>query len=338
MAIVLAMLAVSCSSDTEDGRSSPGLTSEFETESVADDSQPRVSAAETTSDSPPVTVDEGEIPQFSNEEAAAVVAVLGWDEAQSNSRQAALDAYNTREVQTQELVGQCMRALGFDYELDSAQPATLISPPDTDRGTREFAEDFGFGMSTLVFGADVVSPAIGYENSWFDEPPRSTELNDESAGTDDAERRAFDDALFGPDRQSGCIGDAASDLAPAEALVEGAAERIQVIEDRAAADPERLDYLEELTACIAQPDFELESMDSFDDFLTATMVAHDIVGPDVTAVSSEAWITRLVEVQAIELELATAFYDCAGGEAEFANTLFDLAEPYRQPILDLLED
>lgn len=111
------------------------------------------------------------------------------DERSEEEQQAAMDEQN-REVE--QLVATCMQEQGFDYtpavETGGSQ---VMSDDDLDVewGSREFAEQYGYGISTSPWGTEDDS----------DVPVQVADPNEEYRnGMSESEQQAYDAALWGP--------------------------------------------------------------------------------------------------------------------------------------------
>jgi hypothetical protein len=115
--------------------------------------------------------------------------IYGYDLAPDAQAQQAADAdTRARLLRSEELVAACMREQGFDYTPQDlyAQVTGDGTGPDAAWGTREFAEQYGYGVSTDPWGTAEDAP---------DAPDPDA---DARAAMSDAERAAYDEALHGP--------------------------------------------------------------------------------------------------------------------------------------------
>ena len=105
---------------------------------------------------------------------------------------AADEEMGSEELFVEERVAACMAELGFDYTpVDTGLGYELVEP-DAELGTREFAEQYGYGISTDPDGF----LAGGREQFLADEPP--ADPNEEYvAAMSEAERNAYLTALWG---------------------------------------------------------------------------------------------------------------------------------------------
>lgn len=269
--------------------------------------------------------------------ARVIVDELGWDEVVGNSAERGVSRFNEDQGLVEQRIQECMRLQGFDYELPVTGGAQLITPPGIERGDRNFAQQYGFGYSTLTFDAAVAAPAVGFDTRWLERP--ESDENDEGAGVGTAESEAYERALVGSDpddRSGGCVREAQEFRSEAAAVLGDFRDLIVSIDELVAADPATLAATSEVTACLGEPGFEFTGFESFRVHIDQLMLDAELFGPD--ADRSGSWTERLVSIQQGEIRLATAFEDCAGGELGWATTSFDLAQPHRASVLDEIED
>lgn len=114
------------------------------------------------------------------------------DEQSQEEMQAQSDAQN-REVE--ELVASCMQDQGFDYIPNDTNSGTVFSGDDLDVewGTREFAEQYGYGISTDPWG---------YDDMPVDDGTEYVDPNAEyTAAMSESELTAYQEALWGPPQE-----------------------------------------------------------------------------------------------------------------------------------------
>ena len=137
--------------------------------------------------------------------------IQGWEIPGTPENAAQVQArLNRQSLERGEIIAACMAEQGFTYQLDpSAAAGIVFSDYDGPTwGTREFAESYGFGLSTDPWGlADVELADDDYTLVGADTATGTTlagvyvsalDLNAEQlAAMSDAERAAWDDALWG---------------------------------------------------------------------------------------------------------------------------------------------
>ncbi len=114
---------------------------------------------------------------------------LDADEQSQEEMQAESDKQNRR---VEELVAACMQEQGFDYQPNVGNSGTVFTGDDLDVewGTREFAEKYGYGISTDPWGSQDVPVEEGEE--YVDPNQEYVESMSES------EAEAYNEALWGP--------------------------------------------------------------------------------------------------------------------------------------------
>ncbi len=128
------------------------------------------------------------------DEYSARIYGYSYDEDQKSQEemQAEADAQN-REVE--ELVASCMQDQGFDYIPNDTNGGTVYAGDDLDVewGTREFAEQYGYGISTDPWSSSEMPVDDGSE--YVDPNAEYTEAMSES------ELQAYQEALWGPPQE-----------------------------------------------------------------------------------------------------------------------------------------
>ncbi|HEY0215723.1 MAG TPA: hypothetical protein VGC57_04970 [Cellulomonas sp.] len=114
-----------------------------------------------------------------------------FDAAEQQTLEEADAEYSRQSRQLEELIATCMREEGFDYTPADPGGTTVVSGDDLDVqwGTVEFAEQYGYGISTDPWG--MASQVEGDAGAWVD--PNQDYLDAMS----DSEREAYQQALYG---------------------------------------------------------------------------------------------------------------------------------------------
>jgi len=143
-----------------------------------------------------------------------------WGGVQNETQAEAQARMDAEHRQREEMIVACMAEQGFQYNPDFENSGTIIFHDEQDGpawGSREFAETYGFGIANdpwRMSEDDLAAPSDPIE--WVD--PNA----DLMAAMSDAERQAWQDALWGPPRewvdgeswdpmQAGCSGQAWGD-------------------------------------------------------------------------------------------------------------------------------
>jgi hypothetical protein len=187
-----------------------------------------------------------------------------------------------RHRETEELIFACMKAEGFDYavtDFNSLQSGSTGLPETSfEYGTVEFAETYGFAISTTRFSQATVGPdLLGHDASPATPPPDNVDSFDT---LDEAGREASGIALFGKPlsggedfTQGGCLGEAQRALEEADPYIEFAnefAEDIAELNETIAQDSRLTELDDERSACVAATGFDPLA---FQDELTAKVRA-----------------------------------------------------------------
>jgi hypothetical protein len=118
--------------------------------------------------------------------------VYGWADGDAPSAEDQQAEHDRRQREAEELIAACMREQGFDY-VPAAGDGGVVSgvDPEVAWGTAEFAEQYGYGISTDPYG-------------WDDqELPMTEDPNQEYLDAmSDAERDAYWAALWGPPHEA----------------------------------------------------------------------------------------------------------------------------------------
>ena len=183
--LVCVILAASCSANSSDVQ---GTTD-------------GLSGGENGSGTSSILVDEGEEPGLVENNVGAddlgspVANFLGY-------RVPGLGEVDTSriEVEAEEAIAACMRAEGFNYIawVDDTALTNVPVDPSIDSESREFAERYGFGISTQAYSQEDVGPdLVGHSGNGsgvvFSENPNEQIVN----ALDEAESFAYNKAYWG---------------------------------------------------------------------------------------------------------------------------------------------
>lgn len=253
-----------------------------------------------------------------------------------HDEQAALVFSLEREHERNRITVECMQELGFEY-VPVASPGGEI---DLTRFSPEWAERYGFGVSTLHFAqSHVGSDLLGYPDDHLNGELADPNL-DHLAGLGPEEYVAWTTALSGSgfvEGSGGCTGEAFARTEQANAVFAEFNEELWALEDQIQADPRTLAYHEQVDACVAEAGFDWDN--SQEPFYYFADRLQDL-GPDaselpivdwdaLTDAEVEALVATmyalsdqdraiLAEIQAEEVELAAVVAGC-GGTQELEN-------------------
>jgi len=215
-----------------------------------------------------------------------------------------------------EAVADCMANEGFEY-------VAWVPPEATQAGdfvgdSREWASEWGFGASTLLFPAELVAPAKGYGD--LDDVEASNPNLEIMQALTPGEFQAYGKALFGTQPSAG--------LRPSDAgcIAAGVDEdRVRIVNEilsefeielasldaRVLAHPTMLEFEEAIRECVEGEGFQWTNRDQAEERFLALASAIGVEtdpSPDNKA--------ELVKLQEAEIALALAEYDCGGSASE----------------------
>ncbi|NDL58026.1 hypothetical protein [Phytoactinopolyspora mesophila] len=247
----------------------------------------------------------------------------------------------------EESVAECMRDAGFEYV-----PTTLenddTGPNEFDEAyslePAEFAEQFGYGLTTIIFTSTANEPR---------EPDPNEEIQENLGG---AAREAHDDALWGKQDEdsglrenSGCYDQAYADMVDDQPNLDEISSEfdalfndVDALFDRVDRDPRVSAMVDEWRECMAGQGFSgFEELDQ--PYWSIQDRASEVSVPEAEAASTSGDVgvivegdTRFViapqvlaELQKHEIELATADLQCrAQHEAAYHEVAMELEEEF----------
>lgn len=218
--------------------------------------------------------------------------------------------FKIQEQEMYDLATRCMAERGFDYTpppiSDGGDSAVLAAEVDS----REWAETWGFGVSTMAFPESVLEPpAIGFDEVGAAE----NDVTDfDTSGLSPEEARAFEAAIDGP---NGCLELAYQDAFPTEpdAFELEFGDDLAELYARVDSHPDLVAFDEDVLSCIEQEGISVDS--------SLNRELDDILG-EVRAIEGLIWssdaegMQTLVELQEREVRLALAVHDCGGSRPE----------------------
>ncbi len=256
-----------------------------------------------------------------------------------------------RFVAIEEEIARCMNSEGFEYVPVPADELTApVTDPEFDGGTREWAEYFGFGVSSfIVFDDGDLPPGVhGYRGDFLnvrglEDSPNQLYLQSLSS----ADRAAYEETLegvFNLDDSSGewelvspgCRAMAEEAVPdPFELLTEPYRSDDQGLRERVLTDPRWIAYEKAVAACVADAGYEpFLGFDQANAMFVKLLEDAGLVPPSEDLVLDDegnpimsdsapmlppdtpAYYDALREVQETEREYAVTVYDCGGNRDE----------------------
>lgn len=238
-----------------------------------------------------------------------------------------------RERARQEDIAACMKEQGFDYTpVDNSAFLSVTGEDDLDYDSREYAEKYGFGITTQAFSQEEVGPdLVGHNFNDFGDGEEFSDPNQEMIeAMDDTTRDAYYEALYGAEddfpvfdpetmteeemaeleeefvyEPSGCEGEAYADEFNNDFYQEFS-EELEELYESVEKDPRVAEQQEQLTACIADKGFEFNATsDGFNQIIEELDVQMEEVnalvgfpGDDLTEADFEAMSAE--ELEAME--------------------------------------
>lgn len=183
----------------------------------------------------------------------------------------------------EELVGECMRNLGFEYTpVDYGSFAFFGAADDLDPSSREWAETYGLGMSTFAF--DEATLGEGIEDEFVDPNQEYVE------GLSDSARDAYYEALYGPQNFSeldteneteitsfepmGCQGEAfvaTSSFAGLDTLYAEFGDQLEDLYERVEADPRMREVSDRWVTCMGEAGYTYNEPDDMYEDISSQM-------------------------------------------------------------------
>jgi hypothetical protein len=279
-----------------------------------------------------------------------------------------------QQRQAEAEIEDCMAEQGFEY-IPAGAVATAESIQDMDPNSREYAETYGFGVSTESFSQDQVGPdLLGYEvrYSVAEDPTNTNEAMLEAMPEE--ERQAWSTALYGD--TSLLVDDTltAEELEAELADFEpsgGAGEaygsdnrfylefgdELEELDQRIRADLRMEELFQSVTTCVAEEGLEADPEGNYESAFYDRLAEIDsgqwvepsdlglteedleemspeeinqLPAPELSSSDKEL----LAEIQADEVELAVAVFDCGGGPGDWLELYSEVRVEYEQEFID----
>lgn len=288
--------------------------------------------------------DDGTSPAASPAVRSPLAELLGYSTDPADQA-AELQRYIEQERKVQQAIVACMKQEGFDYV--AQDPAAFMGSSGFDEDiafdSKEWAEKYGFGMST-TFGSE------GFGSPGVTPPTDPNQAYVESLS--EAERAAYDKALYGEMptfdptsadttamasfEPSGCDGEARRSTDVTQAFYSEFGDEMQEIYEGIQNDPAIVAAIEQWTSCMAKAGYEYDTPDQMYEEASKKMepfygagsfggsgsVATIVTDEQASGAAGDATgITapepppideaKLAEVQAWEKKVAVANWDCS---------------------------
>lgn len=254
---------------------------------------------------------------------------------------------NTQALRGEELVAECMAEYGFEYSPSDSVVTQTFPDPDIPEGTREYAEQYGYGIAT-----DPTGMWASNRESWY-EPDANNEY---VAAMSESEQQAYYAALNGtpppegepwPPRDQGCYGWAYDQVNPDLGAHSALLDEMQQAQEASLAGPRMQELHVAWAACMADaghPDFP-EPIDA----RTAAMNALNSASAQTYGELPESPTTEqiaaaerqiqplLAEAVPDEIALAVADFDCQE-QVDYQRISDEVDLEYQQAFYDAHRD
>lgn len=286
----------------------------------------------------------------------------------------------------EEKIAQCMREEGFEYTpVDQSSFISFSEGEDgLPWGSREWAEKYGFGITTQRFSQSEVGPdLLGWDDTEMQEFDEQTDPNQAYVESlSQVERDAYYEALYGNEPElpidateadyeeayenwepTGCQAEAWGDEGffggPEQAFYEEFGDDIDDLYERLEADPRVAEHKSKVAACMAEKGLDYsgdmeELYNYFEDKMTgigpdysqdpfeaAGLDPETMTEEEIDAFYEEAFNVELSDadketlgaLQAEEIELATAVWDCDGSDLQLEILFSEIRVEYENEFL-----
>ncbi len=279
---------------------------------------------------------------------------------------------------TDALTVSCMADQGFKWVPVPADDIDAYVDDESETpqfGSREYAEVYGFGLSTEAFPQSAVGPGlVGYDDSVepFDDAPTSApDPNEEYiSGLDDVQRGAYYTALYGdfvgPETTEGMTDEEAEDAwdallesanrgcleeanqeaggGRAEAFYSAFGEDLDLAYSRLASDPRIIEFERDQASCLTGKGYSFVDVAGAESAINERLIPLLDDGESGLALT-ESQRDALSDLQQQEITIALDVIDCGGGinaeEELYDEVIADLEQEFvenNQSRLDAFDD
>ncbi len=255
-------------------------------------------------------------------EARTIAEVVGQPlspEELSNSIQ---DEQRVRE----EYIAECMRLDGFDYTPWLVQASMPPSPESFGLSDLEFAEKFGFGISTVL----AIEPAYvpnPNDEIYANLDPKAQELYDLAlygpAGSEEYAVTEISGSTRGADNcQQYAYDQFMPDELPSAEVMQTYHELLHDINEQTLADPRVAAANNESIRCLREAGFDLDDEESvLGLFVRNTMELYDVEDANLETMQGSTSPDTILAIQAFERSLAITEFDCFENTNAITNTV-----------------
>lgn len=289
---------------------------------------------------------------------------IGIDRAGANSGLTTLlqERDGLAEENAQRMIAQCMAESGFEYA--TAGQRTEATREDQPADSREWAEIYGFGITTLAFSQQQVGQhLVGYQDNSATSPESAASTAAAAAAEenlaifeqlDEGEKPRYLEALRGDPRvpdvasaemytaepnATGCIAVIQQIAAVQSAFYSQFGDRLDDLQANVAADPRIAEHNSLVATCVTSKGLRYTESDQLYQRWSAELQAIQgsldfgaVAGSGTKPQFSAESKARLITIQNEETELATAMYDCGADptttNALYASVAHDLEEEF----------
>lgn len=261
------------------------------------------------------------------------------------------DAMALQMAATEALVAQCMHDLGFDYVPVDYSPSGSTTSLDVDWGSLEYAEQYGYGVTTDAWGGPLVEADVDDPNQErveaMSESERAayfTALWGEQSFGPDADDESFDEYSW---EEGGCQGRAQHEVeqstAAQDELAAGLREDLAAMWEELSTDPRLTELHGTWSTCMADAGFP--GLRTVENGLTSIIEKVDAVydrsfsgAADDAAATDGAELGASLEEQLaaltpIEIDTAVADATCQA-EVGYDDAEWAVNDDYQQRFVD----
>lgn len=302
----------------------------------------------------------------------------------SGDNEEAQAQFAEEERARQEKIATCMKEQGFEYiPRDNSDFSIVTGEDGIDYESREYAEKYGFGITTQHFSQEEVGPElVGHDFADFEESMDDDPNNAIVEAMDEGEREAYYEALYGDEddfpqfdpetmtdeeleameeefvfEPQGCEGQAWAEDA-SNSFYQDFSDELDAMYEAIEDDPRLKEREQEVSECVAGEGLEFDGFDDdlyerFEedlnriDEMIGGFPGEDLTEEDFAAMTEEQLDelfnqpreftpearTLLGELQAKEVELAVAVYDCGGSFEDNRELYAEVTAEYEERFL-----